>query len=60
MSELHQTADDERCPDCDGVLLGAIGPCKYGWGNFVKCIECGEVFDFEPCKSQATVNGQED
>jgi hypothetical protein len=38
-------AEDDRCK-CGGELELEYGFCKHGIGVFMRCKECGEVYDF--------------
>ena len=40
--------DENRCTDCDGILLSQEGQCEYGYGVYMECRNCGQIFDFTP------------
>jgi uncharacterized protein with PIN domain len=38
--------DDERCPECDGQIEQRVGQTDEGYGDYLVCVNCGHVFDF--------------
>lgn len=41
--------EEELCPrpTCGGTLEWEYGRCKHGRGSFHRCMECGQVFNFQ-------------